>query len=72
MACPNKEKDNQLIKAISERNMKKEKILPYEIMEIAWEGSILDIQFHIEDLNNILNITKLSNQSYVANIAVDI
>lgn len=60
------------MRSISERNMKKEKIIPYEIMEIVWEGSIIDIQLYVEDLENVLYITKLSSGNYVANIAVDL
>lgn len=72
MACPNKNKDAQLMRSISERNMKKEKIIPYEIMEIVWEGSIIDIQLYVEDLENVLYITKLSSGNYVASVAVDL
>lgn len=60
------------MRSISERNMKKEKIIPYEIIEITWEGSIIDIQLYVEDLENVLYITKLSSGNYVANIAVDL
>ena len=60
------------MRSISERNMKKEKIIPYEIIEIAWEGSIIDIQLYVEDLENVLYITKLSSGNYVASIAVDL
>lgn len=72
MACPNKKEDLKIMQTISERNAIKERKTPYEITEIAWHGSLLDIQLMPINLNDVLHLTKLSDQEYVATVILNI
>lgn len=68
MACPNKNEDTKIMRTVVERNIKKSTTVPYNLIDLLWTGNLLDIQFQVRDLNNVLFITKLDENQYVATI----
>lgn len=68
MACKDKTADTQILRSISEKNVKKSIEVPYNLIDISWEGNFLDIQIYIQNLEDVLYVTKMSDKNYIATV----
>lgn len=70
--CQDREKDTEIIRTIAEKTLKDSAVLPYNLVDIMWSGSLLDVQFYTINLENVLYITKINEREYMATIKQDI
>lgn len=68
MACKERNKDQDILQTIAQRSAAKEHENAIALMDVTWVGNLLDVQFHVPDLDNVLHVTRLSKNNYVATI----
>lgn len=68
MACKERQKDTDMLKVLAERNASRDIKTEVNFVDITWEGGILEVQFYVLNLENIISINRVSPGNYIATI----